>query len=66
MKNAEELMLEYTAFSFRDPRKAAEMFAEDGAFEMPYLATFGLLRGTASLPPFAGRLYRSPNQFATC
>jgi hypothetical protein len=28
MKNAKELMLEYTAFSFRDPKKAAEMFAE--------------------------------------
>ena len=42
MKNAKELMLEYTAFSFRDPKKAAEMFAEDGAFEMPYLASFGL------------------------
>ena len=42
MKNAKELILEYTAFSFRDPKKAAEMFAEDGAFEMPYLATFGL------------------------
>ena len=28
--------LEYTAFSFRDPKKAAEMFAEDGAFELPY------------------------------
>jgi uncharacterized protein len=41
MKNAKELMLEYTAFSFRDPKKAAEMFAEDGAFELPYLATFG-------------------------
>ena len=41
MKNAKELMLEYTAFSIRDPKKAAEMFAEDGAFEMPYLATFG-------------------------
>jgi NAD(P)-dependent dehydrogenase (short-subunit alcohol dehydrogenase family) len=36
MKNAKELMLEYTAFSFRDPKKAAEMFAEDGAFELPY------------------------------
>jgi hypothetical protein len=35
-------MLEYTAFSFSDPKKAAEMFAEDGAFELPYLATFGL------------------------
>jgi ketosteroid isomerase-like protein len=42
MKNAKELMLEYTTFSFRDPKKAAEMFTEDGAFEMPYLATFGL------------------------
>src|SRR5258707_2672702 len=42
MKNAKELMLESTAFSFREPKKAAEMFAEDGAFELPYLATFGL------------------------
>ena len=44
MKNAKELMLECTAFSFRDPKKVAEMFAEDGAFELPYLATFGLPR----------------------
>jgi NAD(P)-dependent dehydrogenase (short-subunit alcohol dehydrogenase family) len=36
LKNAKEMMLEYTAFSFRDPKKAAEMFAEDGAFELPY------------------------------
>jgi ketosteroid isomerase-like protein len=42
VKNAKELMFEYTAFSFRDPKKAVEMFAEDGAFEMPYLASFGL------------------------
>jgi hypothetical protein len=42
MKNAKELMLEYTAYSFRDPKKGAEMFTEDGAFEIPYLATFGL------------------------
>src|SRR5229473_899384 len=42
MKNAKELMLEYTAFSLREPKMAAEMFAEDGAFELPYLATFGL------------------------
>jgi hypothetical protein len=26
MKNAKELMLEYTASSIRDPKKAAEMF----------------------------------------
>jgi len=42
MKNAKELMLEYTAFSLKNPKTAAEMFAEDGAFELPYLATFGL------------------------
>ena len=42
MKNAKKLMLEYTAFSFRDPKKGAEMFAVDGAFEIPYLATLGL------------------------
>jgi hypothetical protein len=37
MKNPRELLVEFTASSFRDPRKAAEMFAEDGACEMPYL-----------------------------
>jgi hypothetical protein len=33
--------LEFTAFSFKDPQKAAAMFAEDGALELPYLTTFG-------------------------
>jgi len=42
MKTAKDLMLAYTAYSFKDPSKAAEMFAEDGAFELPYLATLGL------------------------
>ena len=37
MKNAKELLLEFTGFSFKDPEKAAAMFAKDGAFEMPYL-----------------------------
>ena len=41
MKNAKELLLEFTGFSFKDPEKAAAMFAKDGAFEMPYLTTFG-------------------------
>ena len=41
MKNAKELLLEFTASSFRDPEKGAAMFAKDGAFEMPYLTTFG-------------------------
>jgi uncharacterized protein len=42
MKNAKELLLEFTAFSFRDPEKAAAMFKEDGAFEMPYLESLGI------------------------
>ena len=41
MKNATQILEEFTASSFRDPKKAAEMFAEDGAFEMPYLDSLG-------------------------
>ncbi len=56
MKNAKELMLEFTASSFKDPKQAAEMFAEDGAFEMPYLATFGYpsqYKGRAAIADFS-------------
>src|SRR5881398_3638575 len=42
MKNAKELLEEFTAASFRDPKKAAGMFTEDGAFEMPYLESLGV------------------------
>ena len=42
MKNARALLEEFTAASFRDPKKAAEMFTEDGAFEMPYLESLGV------------------------
>src|SRR2546428_14156495 len=42
MKNAKELLEEFTAASFRDPKKAAELFTEDGAFEMPYLESVGV------------------------
>ena len=42
MKNAKELLEEFTAASFRDPKQAAEMFTDDGAFEMPYLESFGV------------------------
>ena len=41
MTNARQLLEEFTASSFRDPKKAAEMFAEGGAFEMPYLDSLG-------------------------
>jgi len=55
MKNAKELLEEFTAASFRDPKKAAEMFSEDGAFEMPYLESFGLpgrYKGRAAIEGF--------------
>ena len=41
MKSARRLLEEFTASSFRDTGKAAEMFEEDGAFEMPYLESVG-------------------------
>jgi len=42
MKNARQLLEEFTASSFRDTKKAAEMFSEDGAFEMPYSERLGM------------------------
>ena len=42
MKSARQILEEFTASSFRDPKNAAEMFAEDGAFEMPYLDSVGV------------------------
>ncbi len=42
MKNARRLLEEFTASSFRDTKKASEMFAEEGAFEMPYLDSLGI------------------------
>jgi len=41
LKNARQLLEEFTASSFRDTKKSSEMFAEDGAFEMPYLESLG-------------------------
>jgi ketosteroid isomerase-like protein len=41
MMNARQILEEFTASSFRDPKEAAETFAEDGAFEMPYLDGLG-------------------------
>jgi|SRR5271155_2067370 len=42
MKTAKELLLEFTASAFADPYAAASMFSDDGAFELPYIADFGL------------------------
>ena len=41
MKSARQLLEEFTASSFRDTKKALEMFAENGTFEMPYLESLG-------------------------
>jgi hypothetical protein len=41
MKNARQLLEEFIATSFRDPKQAASMFTADGTFEIPYLEDLG-------------------------
>lgn len=41
MKTAKELLESYLEH-ISDPAKASELFAEDGAIELPYLASLGL------------------------
>ena len=55
MKNAKELMLEYTAYSFREPKKAAEMFAEMELLSCPILRRLDFLQSTraATLSPLS-------------
>jgi hypothetical protein len=48
MKDSKTLLLEYLA-SVRDPEGAASLFAEDGAFELPFLRSLGVE------PRYAGR-----------
>jgi hypothetical protein len=47
-KESKTLLLEYLA-SVRDPERAASLFAEDGAFELPFLRSLGVE------PRYAGR-----------
>jgi hypothetical protein len=47
-KDSKGLLLEYLA-SIRDPERAASLFADDGAFEMPFLRSLGVG------PRYAGR-----------
>ena len=61
MKNAKELLEEFTAASFRDPKQASEMFTDDGAFEMPYLEASACRGGTKVVKPSRG----SSASFAT-
>jgi hypothetical protein len=48
LKNSKTLLLDYLA-SVRDPERAASLFAEDGAFELPFLRSLGVE------PRYAGR-----------
>ena len=41
MKDSKALLLEYLA-AIRDPERAASLFAEDGAFELPFLRSLGV------------------------
>jgi hypothetical protein len=41
LKNSKTLLLDYLA-SVRDPERAALLFAEDGAFELPFLRSLGV------------------------
>ena len=41
MKDSKALLLEYLA-SIRDPDRAASLFADDGAFELPFLRSLGV------------------------
>src|SRR5258705_9551079 len=41
MKSSKTLLLDYLS-SARDPEHAASLFAEDGAFEMPFLRSLGV------------------------
>jgi ketosteroid isomerase-like protein len=41
MKDSKALLLEYLV-SIRDPDRAAALFAEDGALELPFLHSFGV------------------------
>jgi len=55
MKNARQLLEDFTAGSFRSPRQAAAMFAEDGVLEMPYLESMGIVprhEGRAAIESF--------------
>ena len=41
MRDSKALLLEYLA-AIRDPERAASLFADDGAFELPFLRSLGV------------------------
>ena len=57
MKNSKDLLLEYLA-SVRDPEHAASLFAEDRAFEMPFLRSLGVAPRHTGRREIAGLIHQ--------
>jgi ketosteroid isomerase-like protein len=57
MKGSTALLLDYLA-SIRDPERAASLFAEDGAFEMPFLRSLGVEPHYTGRRAIAGLLHK--------
>src|SRR6476661_1894683 len=57
MKNSKDLLLEYLA-SVRDPEHAASLFAEDGAFELPFLRSLGVAPRHTGRREIAGLIHQ--------
>jgi hypothetical protein len=49
MTNARQILEEFTASLFVDPKKAAKCLLQDGAFEMPYLDGPSAFHGPLSI-----------------
>jgi uncharacterized protein len=57
MKNSKNLLLEYLA-SVRNPEHAASLFAEDGAFELPFLRSLGVAPRHSGRREIAGLIHQ--------
>ena len=49
MTNARQILEEFIASLFVDPKKAAKCLLQDGAFEMPYLDSLSAFDGPLSI-----------------
>src|SRR6476620_9430118 len=57
MKDSKALLLEYLG-SVRDPERAASLFAEDGAFELPFLRSLGVAPRHTGRREIAGLIHQ--------
>jgi len=57
VKDSKALLLEYLA-SIRDPERAASLFADDGAFELPFLHSLGVGARYTGRREIAGLLHQ--------